>query len=410
MIYGPHCSHADLCSWFGCDQRGHIDYPCREESTCPHCGPGAICPRQFELLAVDCPECHVGPATPTVTVESGAEFWTAPAGTPPPADLDDPAASGYTPVHVTGDGIVATTFHLAPSTDGQSAVTGRIARVVERDQHGRITSVTQDRAPITFTAIDTSPDIVATITAAIGCQQCGRSLGGSPSDDFCGEACQERWHAARVRSSSPAVQWGNVAVRSNASVDDAVAAIVGHDAYRQRYALGVTPGGDVVGVRPDGSVGEVDHVVTVAAGVDDSPVARMLELRRREDLEAREENREVTGRCWGFSTGTGDSFAIEPATRLFDDAMRAEIVRMEVEWARAARVLQPALTHLAESFAGFAAGVREALRPLEQLAQALDDSPPADPKARALWLKQRRNTGPARQQRAPRAITARGSR
>lgn len=41
-------------------------------------------------------------------------------------------------------------------------------------------------------------DILDVIDAAIGCQQCGRQLGGSPSDDFCSEGCQRAWHAAHT--------------------------------------------------------------------------------------------------------------------------------------------------------------------------------------------------------------------
>jgi hypothetical protein len=40
-------------------------------------------------------------------------------------------------------------------------------------------------------------DILAAIDAAVGCQQCGSPLGGSPSTDFCSSGCQEAWHAAR---------------------------------------------------------------------------------------------------------------------------------------------------------------------------------------------------------------------
>lgn len=60
-IYGPHCGHADLCSMFGCDQRGHIDFPCRERATCTFCGPGATCPMDSTstVSAADCPECLI---------------------------------------------------------------------------------------------------------------------------------------------------------------------------------------------------------------------------------------------------------------------------------------------------------------------------------------------------------------
>lgn len=41
-------------------------------------------------------------------------------------------------------------------------------------------------------------DIIAAIDAVTGCQQCGRTLEGSVSDDFCGERCQRTWAANRV--------------------------------------------------------------------------------------------------------------------------------------------------------------------------------------------------------------------
>ncbi|WP_037345914.1 hypothetical protein [Sciscionella sediminilitoris] len=46
-------------------------------------------------------------------------------------------------------------------------------------------------------------DILDQIDAAIGCQQCGRELGDSPSDDFCSESCQQRWHAGRAGATRP---------------------------------------------------------------------------------------------------------------------------------------------------------------------------------------------------------------
>lgn len=46
-------------------------------------------------------------------------------------------------------------------------------------------------------------DILATIDAATGCQQCGGPLGDSPSDDFCRERCRMAWYAAGVQILSP---------------------------------------------------------------------------------------------------------------------------------------------------------------------------------------------------------------
>lgn len=44
-------------------------------------------------------------------------------------------------------------------------------------------------------------DIISAIDQATGCQQCGNPLEHSVSDDFCGEGCQQAWHASRVMPS-----------------------------------------------------------------------------------------------------------------------------------------------------------------------------------------------------------------
>lgn len=41
-------------------------------------------------------------------------------------------------------------------------------------------------------------DSVDWIDAALGCQQCGRSLESSVDADFCSESCQRTWRASRV--------------------------------------------------------------------------------------------------------------------------------------------------------------------------------------------------------------------
>ena len=41
-------------------------------------------------------------------------------------------------------------------------------------------------------------ETLAAIDAAVGCQQCGKPLAGSVSDDFDSEECQAEWHAARA--------------------------------------------------------------------------------------------------------------------------------------------------------------------------------------------------------------------
>ncbi len=46
-------------------------------------------------------------------------------------------------------------------------------------------------------------EAIAAIDAAVGCQQCGRPLDGSVSDDFHDEECQTAWHAARASRPAP---------------------------------------------------------------------------------------------------------------------------------------------------------------------------------------------------------------
>lgn len=49
-----------------------------------------------------------------------------------------------------------------------------------------------------------TPDIIAAIDTAVGCQRCGKPLEASVSDDFCSEGCQQAWHASRAEVSSSA--------------------------------------------------------------------------------------------------------------------------------------------------------------------------------------------------------------
>lgn len=45
--------------------------------------------------------------------------------------------------------------------------------------------------------------IIDKIDAAMGCQQCGKPLGRSPSNDFCSESCQHGWAAKSADPPSP---------------------------------------------------------------------------------------------------------------------------------------------------------------------------------------------------------------
>lgn len=66
--------------------------------------------------------------------------------------------------------------------------------------------------------MDSSSEFLARLDAAVGCQQCEGPLGDSPSDDFCSDICQHRWHAARADRLPPS--------------DDAAQVLVGEDHVR----------------------------------------------------------------------------------------------------------------------------------------------------------------------------------
>jgi hypothetical protein len=118
--------------------------------------------------------------------------------------------------------------------------------------------------------------------------------------------------------------------------------------------------------------------------------------------------------------------ALPPRTgNLRADYMIALLVRLtarspEAEAAADARLsevradLEAAFTAIAEALRPAVEAVGEAFRAiggaLVPLAEQIEQQAPTDPHGRALWLRQHRNTGPARRQRPPRAITPRRSR
>lgn len=305
----------------------------------------------------------------------------------------------------------------------------------------------------------TNRDFIAQLDAAIGCQQCGNPLGDSPSADFCGADCQQAWTASRAQALSSYVEpvehpaharnlvelhspetcvactdgydhhfvpdyvWAQVreralAVRQRdlqvieelrqrdpmartefaAVIDEAATRVANawYGRFPQRFMLGVDPGGDVVGMLPDGSVGRVDHVVV-------APDIRRLDEALRNTVRRMASEAEIS---------------VEWIERHLDVTLtdwQAEFLRGQHELrerhrARAREValaMQPVFAQAAEFMRGFADGVREAAAALQPLAEALAQRQPADPRERALWLRRNRNTGPAVSARAPRTINPR---
>lgn len=63
------------------------------------------------------------------------------------------------------------------------------------------------------------------IDQVTGCQHCGGPLGPSPSDDFCCEAHQAAWHAARVDRPKPEPGPAGLPYMSPSREDGAVAEV-----------------------------------------------------------------------------------------------------------------------------------------------------------------------------------------
>lgn len=85
-----------------------------------------------------------------------------------------------------------------------------------------------------------------------------------------------------------------------------------------------------------------------------------------------------------------------PDLVILDEAFQFDDSFLEA-WLDYGRQITTTLAHIGEE-------IGKAAEAMQQLG-LLAEQPPADPQARALWLRQHRNTGPARKpQRAPREL------
>lgn len=320
-------------------------------------------------------------------------------------------------------------------------------------------------------------DILATIDAAIGCQQCGQPIGDSPSDDFCTPACQTAWSAARAEALNTYDEPDELPVHAHNLVElhspetcvacserqrrrqiiaeafvaqfqamadaqrEAVTARATDAELRQRDPfsrttfqvrdqhaervaaawsavrpqrvylgfdvasdpVGVTVDGEVIARNAAGQLRAVDHVVS-SPGHNDSPILAAY-------VEQAARDRDNLAREAGFPADWVEQFAGVTLADWQVEALRAQAEAHEVRVREVAARLHPALVEAAKYIRGFIDGVRDAAAALKPFADALaQPKPPTDPRARALWLRQNRSTGPAASARAPRSINPRRSR
>jgi hypothetical protein len=89
-------------------------------------------------------------------------------------------------------------------------------------------------------------DTLSAIDAVLGCQQCGKSLTDSVSDDFCSEEHQVAWHRARtdvdtLKHHEDCVQGGGCVPDCSVAVLDSPSTRLGHALRHLRISYGVYP-------------------------------------------------------------------------------------------------------------------------------------------------------------------------
>ncbi|MGW4114801.1 hypothetical protein ACWEFJ_28335 [Actinosynnema sp. NPDC004786] len=246
-------------------------------------------------------------------------------------------------------------------------------------------------------------DIIDLIDAAIGCGHCGGDLGDSPSFDFCSDECQTTWHAQRADvpeampepDDLPEHVFNLVELHSTETCVDCTEGRWCPDRPTERRAVDLR---DAVRVTwPDHRVQLAPvEVAPFALGGLDVPMPLAHFLVEQDGTVRAHGIRDVRINLPAFlrHVTNGRVVGVDPSGDV--------ITRSWLDEASAfTRRLVDAFRAAGEAAAAFA-----------PLADALRcDDPPTDPRARALWQRQRRNTGPRpSHQRAPRTINPRRTR
>jgi hypothetical protein len=263
-------------------------------------------------------------------------------------------------------------------------------------------------------------DILSTIDSAIdglcGCD-CGRPLDpASASATFATPECQQRWH--RRRTNNPDAVRGSTGVAPDparwrpelvaedpsddhwrvldmepASYTGRLFATVFESPARDRWHLRLHDGNRYVGVN-------------FAPGADDGRDERLAQAWARLERELTDPRRlapagslahDAARSLWLDTIGAGP--VIFDETHLWNSSRIEQVSAWCAAWVPITQFTD-AVASLAEAFSRITA---------TPTAVSGDDEP-TDPMARALWLRQHRNTGPAQSQRAPRQINPRRSR
>lgn len=231
-------------------------------------------------------------------------------------------------------------------------------------------------------------DIFEAIDRATGCHFREGPMGGSVSDLFCREECQQAWAARRVGAD--------------------VEPVSPFEHFRQRHMLTALGDGDLfftpVGTDPD----LVNSAWTPAGTIrtTDAPVTMGMDVDLNGNIAA-----SFTRRVEGQPHVV---YAVLDETHVWRDEQLAAFMRVHHEALRAriagmVAALSPAMVALGEAWRAASENFKAVHAALVE-AGVVEKPLPADPQARALALRKRRNTGPQQQRRAPRAINPRRAR
>jgi hypothetical protein len=253
-------------------------------------------------------------------------------------------------------------------------------------------------------------DILDAIDQAVaGCHECGGSLDGSPSDDFCGDGCQQSWYAGRA---DELVGYREPWDRP----EDFPPGVIPPEAVEDPSPLQLVPMSSAQALRlgEQFAAGLADGIASARPGVTSSlgllqvswdPQPPEFRLPRSTGNLAAD----WLAAQLAFVAATTDEQ--RAAVRLRVESLTE---RQQLQNAELARQLEQAFAPMrevvdaiAEAGAVWLRQIGERLRPFfDGLRRAglVDESPSADPRERALAARRSRNTGPQRRGRAPRTI------
>jgi hypothetical protein len=228
-------------------------------------------------------------------------------------------------------------------------------------------------------------DILDAIDEAVGgCHECGGPLQDSPSDDFCGDGCQQAWHASRV---DELVGYREPWDRP----EDFPPGVIPPEAFEDEEPPIPSP---PVLVSPLGLL-----QVTWDPG---PPEFRLPRSTGNLAADWRAAQRALLA-----ATTDEQRAAVQLRMESLAERQRVQSAELARQLDQAFAPVREVMAALGEAGAAWMQQIGERMRPLFdglRRAGVVEEAPPADPRERALAARRNRNTGPQQRRRAPRSI------